>query len=339
MLTFILRRVGMIIPTFIGVTILAFCLIHMIPADPIEILMGERQLDPQAHQAAIAALGLDQPLYIQYWHYLQKTFQGNLGISFVTQESVLSEFMARFPATLELSFFAILIALSLGLTIGIIAVLFKNSFFDHMIMRIALTGYSMPIYWWGLLLIMFFSVNLGITPVSGQISIEYDIPHKTGLLLLDTLLSGQEGAFLSAIKHLILPAFVLSTIPLAVIARMTRSAMLEVLQENYIRTARAKGLSSIRIIIVHALRNALIPIITIVGLQISTLLSGTVLTETIFSWPGVGKWLIDAILRRDYTVVQGGILLIALLIMTINLLIDVLYGVINPQIRYPGKTS
>jgi len=192
----------------------------------------------------------------------------------------------------------------------------------------------MPIFWWGLILIMVFSVYLGWTPVSGRISLEFDIPPVTGLMLIDTLLSGDEGAFASAVSHLILPSIVLGTIPLAVIARMTRSSMLEVLREDYVRTARAKGLSPARVVLVHALRNALMPVVTIIGLQVGTLLAGAVLTETIFSWPGIGKWLIDSISRRDYPVVQSGILLVATMIIGVNLLVDVLYGVINPRVRH-----
>jgi dipeptide transport system permease protein len=202
-------------------------------------------------------------------------------------------------------------------------------------MGTALTGYSMPIFWWGLILIMFFSSKLGWTPVSGRIAVEYDIPHVTGFLLIDSLLPGtDEGSFRSALSHLILPSIVLGTIPLAVVARMTRSSMLEVLREDYIRTARAKGLSPGRVIVVHALRNALIPVVTVIGLQVGTLLAGAVLTETLFSWPGIGKWLIDAIGRRDYPVVQGGILMIATLVIVVNLVVDLLYGVLNPRIRH-----
>jgi dipeptide transport system permease protein len=201
-------------------------------------------------------------------------------------------------------------------------------------MGAALTGYSMPVFWLGLQLIMLFSVQLGWTPVSGRIDLEFDITRVTGLMLIDTLISGEAGAFKSAFMHLILPTIVLGTIPMAVIARMTRSSMLEVLREEYIRTARAKGLSKTRIVLVHALRNALMTVVTVIGLQVGTMLAGAVLTESIFSWPGIGKWLIDSISRRDYPVVQGGILLIATLIIIVNLLVDVLYGVINPRIRH-----
>jgi dipeptide transport system permease protein len=226
------------------------------------------------------------------------------------------------------------IGIAIGLPAGVFAARRRGTVVDHGVMGTALTGYSMPIFWCGLFLIMVFSSNLGWTPVSGRLAVEYEIPRVTGFMLIDTLLSGEEGAFRSAASHLILPAIVLGTIPLAVIARMTRSSMLEVLREDYIRTARAKGLSPARVIVVHALRNALIPVVTVIGLQIGTLLAGAVLTETLFSWPGIGKWLIDAIGRRDYPVVQGGILLIATLVIVVNLVVDLLYGVLNPRIRY-----
>src|SRR4030088_944969 len=235
---------------------------------------------------------------------------------------------------MELVVCAILFAIILGLPAGIVAAVRRNSIFDHGVMGISLTGYSMPIFWWGLLLILLFSVQLGWTPVSGRIAVQYYIEPVTGFLLVDTLLAGDRSAFVSALSHIALPAIVLGTVPLAVIARMTRSAMLEVLGEDYIRTARAKGLPAYRVICVHALRNALIPIVTVIGLQVGVLFTGAILTETIFSWPGVGKWLIDAISRRDYPVLQGGILLIGVTVMIVNLLVDVTYGLINPRIRH-----
>ncbi|OTP78923.1 Dipeptide transport system permease protein DppB [Caballeronia sordidicola] len=324
----------MVIPTFIGITILAFALIHLIPGDPIEVMMGERGVDPAMHAEAMKRLGLDLPLPVQYFHYVGHALKGDLGMSIITNTSVMGEFLGRFPATLELAFCAMIFALVVGLPAGVAAALKRGTIVDHGVMGTALTGYSMPIFWWGLILIMFFSAKLGWTPVSGRIAVEYDIPHRTGFMLWDALFSDDEGAFKSAVSHLILPTIVLGTIPLAVIARMTRSSMLEVLREDYIRTARAKGLAPGRVVIVHALRNALIPVVTVIGLQVGTLLAGAVLTETLFSWPGVGKWLIDAISRRDYPVVQGGILMIATLVILVNLIVDLLYGVLNPRIRH-----
>ncbi|MBA1243985.1 MULTISPECIES: ABC transporter permease subunit [Pseudomonas] len=334
MLSFIARRVGLLIPTFFGITLLTFALIRLIPGDPVEVMMGERRVDPEMHAQAMERLGLNKPLYVQYGNYIAQLAHGDLGQSLRTRESVWSEFTSLFPATLELSIAALIFAGVLGLLAGVIAALRRGSLFDHGVMGISLAGYSMPIFWWGLILIMFFSVTLGWTPVSGRIDLLYDIPPKTGFMLIDTLFTDDEGAWMDALRHLILPAIVLGTIPLAVIARMTRSSMLEVLREDYIRTARAKGLSPTRVVFVHGLRNALIPVLTVFGLQVGTLLAGAVLTETIFSWPGVGKWLIEAIGARDYPVVQNGILLIACLIILVNFVVDILYGLANPRIRH-----
>ena len=333
MFAFLLKRLALVLPTFIGVTLLVFALIHLIPGDPVEALSGERGMDAARYARLLHEFGLDRPLPVQYLDYLWKALRGDLGFSTITHEPVLREFLARFPATIELSFCALMLALLIGLPAGIIAAVKRNTVWDYSVMGASLTGYSMPIFWWGLLLILTFSVTLGWTPVSGRIAIQYDIPAVTGFMLIDSLLSSDAGAFRSALSHLVLPSIALGTIPLAVIARMTRSSMLEVLREDYVRTARAKGASSIRVVGIHALRNALIPVVTTIGLQVGTLLAGAILTETIFSWPGIGKWLVEAIHRRDYPAVQGGILLSATVIIGVNLVVDVLYGVINPRIR------
>ncbi|GAA6168869.1 ABC transporter permease subunit [Sessilibacter corallicola] len=333
MLRFLLGRLGMLVPTFIGVTIIAFSFIRLLPGDPIELLAGERGIDPERKAALMAEMGFDQPIWTQYFNYLGDVLQGDLGTSFASKQPVLDEFFSLFPATVELAFCAIIIAVLIGIPLGVIAATKRGSFIDQSIMGVALVGYSMPIFWWGLLLIILFSGTLGWTPVSGRISLLYFFEPVTGFMLIDSLLSGEEGAFASALSHLILPSIVLATIPLAVIARQTRSAMLEVMGEDYVRTARAKGLSPTRVIGVHALRNAMIPVVTTIGLQIGVMLAGAILTETIFSWPGIGKWLIDSITRRDYFVVQGALLLIAGIIMLVNLIVDVLYGLINPRIR------
>jgi dipeptide transport system permease protein len=334
MLRFVLTRLSLVVPTFVGITLLVFVLIRLIPGDPIETMAGERGIDPARLAQLRKDYGFDQPVLVQYGLYLSRLVHGDLGRSIVTHESVISEFRTLFPATIELSVCAILFALCLGLPAGIIAAVRRNSIFDHGVMGISLAGYSMPIFWWGLLLILLFSVQLGWTPVSGRIAVQYFIEPVTGFLLIDALLTGDFGAFRSALSHLVLPMIVLGTVPLAVIARMTRSAMLEVLGEDYIRTARAKGLPRFRVIAIHALRNALIPVVTVIGLQVGVLFTGAILTETIFSWPGVGKWLIEGINRRDYPVLQGGTLLIGTIVMIVNLLVDVTYGLINPRIRY-----
>jgi len=334
MIGFLLRRLGLLLPTFLGVTLIAFALVHLIPGDPVEMLAGERGMDAERHAELMAQMGLDRPLWQQYFSYIGNVFQGDLGRSLVTREPVLRDFMILFPATVELSVCAMLFAVVLGLPAGVLAAVRRGTFMDHTVMGVSLTGYSMPIFWWALLLILLFSVNLGWTPVSGRISVMFWIEPVTGFLLIDTLLAGDTEAFWSALHHLLLPAIVLGTIPLAVIARMTRSAMMEVVREDYIRMARAKGLSPLRVVNLHALRNALIPVVTVIGLQVGVLLAGAILTETIFAWPGVGKWLVDSIQRRDYPSVQGGILLVATTVMVVNLIVDVLYGLINPRIRH-----
>jgi dipeptide transport system permease protein len=334
MLRFFFNRLAMILPTFFGVTLVAFGFIRLIPGDPIELLAGERGVTPERHALLMKQFGYDLPLWRQYLNYLGDLLQGDLGRSLVTKQPVLQDFFTLFPATIELSTMAILFATIIGLPAGILAAVRRGSVFDHTVMGAALTGYSMPIFWWGLLLIIFFSGTLQWTPVSGRISLIYFFEPVTGFMLIDSLLSGQSGAFKSTLSHLILPTIVLGTIPLAVIARQTRSAMLEVLGEDYVRTARAKGLLPMRVIGLHALRNALIPVITVIGLQVGVLLAGAILTETIFSWPGIGKWLIDSIARRDYPSIQGGLLLIAITVMTVNLLVDLLYGLVNPRIRH-----
>ncbi len=333
MVRFLLSKLLYLIPTFLGITIVAFGFVRILPGDPVLLMAGERGVSPERHAELSAQLGFDKPLVMQYLDFLGRLLQGDLGNSLVTKRPVLDEFLALFPATVELGLCAILIATLVGVPVGILAAIKRGSWFDQISMTSALVGFSMPIFWWGLLLIILFSGVLGWTPVSGRISLMYYFPQGTGFMLIDSLMSGQEGAFRSAVSHLILPSIVLATIPLAVIARQTRSAMLEVMGEDYVRTARAKGMPRRRVIGVHALRNAMIPVVTTIGLQIGVLMAGAILTETIFSWPGIGKWMIDSISRRDYPVVQSGLLLIAGLVMVVNLLVDLTYGLINPRIR------
>ncbi len=330
---FAISRLALVLPTFFGMTLLAFFLIRLVPGDPIETLAGERGIDAARHAKLLHEYGLDQPLLTQYGIYIGKVLHGDLGKSIITQTLVAQEFLSLFPATVELALCAMVFALLIGIPAGVLAAVKRNSWLDHGLMGASLTGYSMPIFWWGLLLILLFSVQLGWTPVSGRIAVAYFIEPRTGFLLIDTALSDEAGAFRSALSHLILPTIVLGTNPLAVIARMTRSAMLEVMGEDYIRTARAKGLSAYRVLGIHAMRNAMVPVVTVIGLQIGVLFTGAILTETIFSWPGVGKWLIEAIARRDYPVLQGGMLLLGLIVMSVNVLVDLSYGLINPRIR------
>lgn len=334
MLRFLAARLAVLVPTFLGVTFVAFVLIRLVPGDPILMMVGERGMSPERHAQLMAEFGLDKPFLVQYLIFLGDLLQGDFGNSTTTRAPVLREFLNLFPATVELSLAAMLLAVLIGVPAGILAAVKRGSWFDHTVMGVSLTGFSMPIFWWGLLLIILFSGILQWTPVSGRISLLYFVEPVTGFMLIDSLLSEEEGAFASALSHLVLPAIVLGTVPLAVIARQTRSAMLEVLGEDYVRTARAKGLPPRRVIGLHALRNALIPVITVIGLLVGTLFGGAILTETIFAWPGVGKWLVDSIGRRDYPSVQGGIVLIASIVMLVNLVVDLLYGLINPRIRH-----
>ncbi len=333
MLRFLLSRIGLIVPTFIGVTFLSFMLIRLVPGDPIEVRAGEHGIPPERLAELRHEYGLDQPLWKQFLDYEKGVVTGGLGVSVVTRAPVWDEFTTLFPATLELALCAITLGLVLGIPFGLIAAVKRGSAFDYGLMGLSMTGASMPIFWWGLMAILIFSVALGWTPVSGRISDMYYVEPWSGFMLIDTWFSDDKGAFASAVSHLILPAIVLGTRPMAVIARMTRSAMLDVLGEDYIRTARAKGLAVWRVVIVHALRNALIPVVTVIGLQVGTLLGGAILTETIFSWPGVGHWLIESIQRRDYPVLQGGTLLVATLVIVVNLGVDMTYGFLNPRIR------
>ena len=327
------------IPTLIGISLLVFFLVRWVPGDPVMLLLGERGVEPEVYQEMAHNLGLDKPLVQQYLFFLGNAIQGDLGQSIVSKRPVVEEFFDRFPATLELAMTALCLAIVLGIPLGVVAAIKRNSFFDYALMGGSLVGYSMPIFWWGLVLIVFFSVHLGWTPVAGRIEVLYDIEPITGFFLVDTLINRElireEGLapFKSALRHLVLPAVAMGTIPLAVLARMTRSAMLEVLGEDYIRVALAKGLPYFKVVVSHALRNALIPIITVVGLMLGSLITGAILTETIFSWPGIGRWFVTSINARDYPVIQGGVLFIATLIVALNVFVDFLYAFVNPQIR------
>ena len=296
-------------------------------------MTGERGMDPERYASLMHLYGLDQPLYQQYFSYLGKVIQGDLGRSIITQELVSKEFFTLFPATLELSLCAIIFAVVLGLPGGILAALKRNSFLDYSVMGASLTGYSMPIFWWALLLILMFSVTLGWTPVSGRIDILFDLPPVTGLMLVDSLLSGEEGAFKSAVMHLILPAIALGTIPLAVIARMTRSAMLEVLKEDYVRTARAKGLAESTVMFRHVLQNALIPILTGVVVVIPLLFMGSLVTESFFGIPGLGSYTIDDIQAHDFAVVRAMVFIGSVLYIVGLLLTDISYTIVDPRVR------
>ena len=339
MAKYLLSRLGEFIPTLVGISLFSFTLVRLVPGDPVLLLIGERGVDRETYLTMQRNLGLDRPLPVQYFSFIGNALRGDLGRSIISNRSVAEEFLDRFPATLELGLCALFWATIFGIPLGIMAALRRNSFLDYSLMGGSLVGYSMPIFWWGLILIIVFSIGLGLTPVSGRISILYDIEPITGFLLIDTLfnldLLRQEGLgpFLSTIHHLILPSVAMGTIPLAMTARMTRSSMLEVLNEDFVRTAKAKGLPQSKVIFLHALRNALIPIVTVLGLMFGTIITGAILTETIFSWPGIGRWFVAAINARDYPVIQGGILFIATMVITINMVVDILYALINPRMR------
>ena len=335
MFRFLVKRLALTLPTFFALMFVTFVMIRLVPGDPIEVRRGERGISPERLEQLRHEMGLDQPIWKQFVDYVWAILHGDFGTSIVSKTPILHEFATLFPATLELTFCAMIFAIVLGIPAGVIAASRRGGVYDQSLMGLALTGYSMPIFWWGLILILVMSNTLHLTPVSGRVDlIKFYYEPVTNFMLIDSLLSGQKGAFWDALHHLILPTIVLGTVPLAVIARMTRSAMLEVLEEDYVRTAKAKGLSTYRIIGVHALRNALIPVVTVIGLQIGGLLAGAVLTETIFSWPGVGKWLVESIGRRDYPALQGGIMLISTVVIMVNLIVDLLYGLINPRIRH-----
>lgn len=332
MTKYIIRRLIEAFPVVFGVSILVFMLVHLIPGDPAIALLGERATEENIAQIR-DRLGLDKPLPEQYVIWVGQVLKGDLGYTVRGNIPISNEIKARFPATFELSIVALVMATMFGVPIGIFSAVRRNSMFDTFSMLFALFGVSIPIFVLGLLLVYFVGVELGWLPFVGRLNVGVDLERVTGMHTLDALISGNWKALGDAIEHLILPAITLMTIPLAIIARITRSAMLEVLNQDYIRTARAKGLREYSVISLHAVRNALLPVVTIIGLQLGTLLSGAVLTETIYSWPGIGKWLFDSIVARDYPIVQSVTLMIAIIYVFVNLGVDVLYSFIDPRIR------
>jgi peptide/nickel transport system permease protein len=331
MLAYIIRRIFVMIPTLLGVSIIVFFMLHLTPGDPAELLMGERASEEALHQIR-EHLGLNKPLYVQYGLFLKQLMKGDLGETIWTRQKVWIEIKYRFPATMELAIVALFISCILGMILGIISATKQYSIFDYFSMLGALIGVSMPIFWLGLVFMLIFSLGLGWLPMSGRLSVGVDLKTITNFYILDSILTQNWAALRDSLWHIIMPAFTLSTIPTAIIARMTRSSMLEVLRQDYIKTAKAKGLSQFKVTFKHALRNALIPVVTTIGLQFGVLMCGAILTETIFAWPGVGKWMYDAVMQRDYMVIRSGTLLIASIFILINLCVDVLYAVINPRI-------
>ena len=333
MTSYIIRRLLSLIPTLFGVSIIVFLFLRMIPGDPALALAGEHATEGNVERIR-EEFGLNKPLPEQYLTYMGKVLRGDLGRSILSRRPIADEVRVRFPATLELSMCALIVALVIGLPAGIISATKRNSPIDNIAMVGSLLGISMPIFWLGLMLNWFFAVRLGWLPSVTRLDASIDLQRITNLIIVDSILTGNAEALLNGIKHLILPAIALGTIPMAIVARMTRSAMLEVLEQDYVRTARAKGLAERVVTLRHALKNALLPIITILGLQVGVLLSGAVLTETIFAWPGIGRWLYLSILSRDYPIVQGMALFITVLFLVVNLLVDLSYALVDPRIRY-----
>lgn len=332
---YILRRLLQLVPVLLGISLLVFAFLHLIPGDPAVTMLGDRAT-PAALEVLRERMGLNEPLPLQYLTFLGNLLKFDLGTSIFTGVPIIEEIKTKWPATFELSIVAMLIALIIGIPAGVMAAVRKNSLVDNLMMSGSLLGVSMPVYWLGLLLVYLFAVNLQWLPPSGRIGINvgYDFEPITGFFIFDALIQGNFKALGDVVSHLLLPAITLSTIPLAIIARITRSAMLEVLSQDYIRTARSKGLKEFLVIGKHALKNAMLPVVTVVGLEFGTLLGGAILTETIFSWPGIGSWIYGGILQRDYPIVQGGVVFVAFVFVLINLLVDISYAFLDPRIQY-----
>ena len=333
MLRFVVRRLLLLVPILVGLSILVFLWIRILPGGPAQALLGERGTDAQEAQIE-RQYGLDQPIHVQYWKYVQTVANGDFGNSITTRRPVTEELRQRFPATIELALAAMFFSILLGIPLGFLAAKKHGSVLDHASLIVSLLGISIPIFFLAIILKYVFAVKLGWLPTVGRISVLIDLDHPTGFYVLDAILTGNMEALWDTLKHLVLPAVALGSIPLAVIARITRAAVLDVQNEDYVRTARAKGVSPRLVDTRHVLRNALLPIATIIGLQTGLLLSGAVLTETVFAWPGLGTWLVNAIRARDFPVLQGGILFVSVVFVLVNLFVDVMYAIINPRIRY-----
>ncbi len=333
MARYIVRRLILLFPILFGVSLAVFLVMHLFTVDPAEIILGQHATPDQV-AIVREELGLNKPITVQFWDYISRAVRGDLGQSVITKTSITEELMKRFPATAELAVSAICIASVLGISLGVVSAVKQNSLFDYGAMVAALLGVSMPIFWLGLMMIIVFSVTLGWLPASGRIAIGFKPEDITGLYLVDSLLTGDKEAFWNALKHLIMPALALGAYSTAIIARMTRATMLETIRQDYVRTARAKGLREPVVVVKHALRNALIPIVTVIGLQMGALLGGAVLTETVFSWPGIGSYIVDGIMVSDYPRVQGAVLLIGTIFVLVNLIVDILYCYLDPRIQH-----
>ncbi|MBS4177016.1 ABC transporter permease [Lederbergia citrea] len=333
MLAYTIRRLALLVPVLLGMVFIVFTIIHAIPGDPAQLILGQ-----QATESAVAALrekmGLNHAYHVQFLTYIKQLLMGDLGISMRTQNPISEEIWPFMAATIELALAAMLVAVIVGVNAGIVSAWFQNSWFDYGAMLVALIGVSIPIFWLGLMGQYVFSLQLDLLPTTGRDNIRDPVSAITHLYLLDTLIQGRFDQFIEVVKHLVLPGLALATIPMAIIARITRSSMLEVMRSDYIRTARAKGLRMFWVVYKHSLKNAFIPILTMIGLQTGLLLGGAILTETIFGWPGIGNYIYNAIQFRDYPVIQSGILVVAMIFVLINLLVDILYAAIDPRIKY-----
>ncbi len=336
MLKYILKRILLVIPVLLGVTVIIFLITRVLAADPAGVVLGEHATADQMAEWRHDN-GLDDPIWLQYINFLVSALQGDLGESYYTHTSVTAEIASRFPATAELAVCAIIVAAICGIALGVVAAVRKNKLADNISTLIALIGVSMPVYWSGILLILLFSGILGWVPSNGRIDAMLQPSGGTGFFLIDTLVQGDLEAFGNAVWHLILPTLTLSLYSMAIITRMTRSSMLNTLNADYVRTARAKGLSKPAVYIKHALRNAMLPVTTVIGLQFGSLLGGALLTETVFSWPGIGKYAVDCVLKSDFPVVQGIVLLIAVIFVVMNLLVDIIYAYLDPRIKLGSK--
>ena len=332
MLRFVVRRLILLAPILLGLSLLVFLWIRALPAGPAQSLLGERAT-PETIRQIEEQYGLNEPIHVQYWSYLKTVGSGDLGTTIRTRRPVTDELRERFPATIELTFAALLFATLLGVPLGFVAAKRYGTWVDHSSLVVSLIGISIPVFFLAILLKYVFAVKLGLLPTVGRISVLIDLEHPTNFYLRDALIAGDPEAFWDVSKHLILPAIALGSIPLAITARITRAAVLDVQNEDYIRTARAKGLAPRIVDERHIFRNALLPIVTIIGLQTGLLLSGAVLTETVFAFPGMGTWLVEAIRQRDYAILQGGILFVSFVFVLVNLLVDISYALINPRIR------
>ena len=329
----IVRGILKVIGYFLFISLMSFSIIRLIPGDPVSHIVGERGASEERVAEIRKNLGLDQPLPIQFLKFSANALVGNFGESTVSKQPVISEFKVLWPATVELAFVALLWSSLVGLALGMLAAVKRNSFWDYGAVSLSTLGFAMPIFWWGLIVIFFFSVKLGLFPVSGRIDVMFDVPFKTGFYFLDTLLSGQWDAFVSAAKYVVLPAFVLGTVPLALIVRVSRASIIDVAEEDYVRTARSKGLPYKQILFKHIFKNALPQILTSIGLAMGQLLTGAILTETLFSWPGMGRWIIKSIEARDYPVVQAGVFYSMLIIIIVNWITDESVKIVSPKMR------